>query len=166
MACFQSGKGIVIGICTNVVWSLDFVADQLVDGHSLRRKYVVAVLNQIAKHRGTQKKLLCNNGSEFTSQIMDLRAYQPQVQMDFSRPGKSTDNAYIESFNGILRRECLNAQWFMSMEDAQQQLVAWRQEYNVSRPHRAMQNQTPTEFARKQADNESVVDNQPAGTLT
>jgi len=90
---------------------------------------------------------------------MDLRAYQQQGKMDFSRPGKSTDNAYIESFNGTLHRECLNAQWFMSMEDAQQQLVAWRQEYNVSRPHRAMQNQTPTEFARKHADNESVVDN-------
>jgi len=81
--------------------------------------HVVAVLNHILKNRSAPKKLCCDNGSEFTSQIVDLWAYQHQVKLDFSRPGKPTDNAYIESFNGTLRRECLNAKWFLSLTDAQ-----------------------------------------------
>lgn len=141
----------------NQIWSLDFVADQLADerrfpaltvldlftreclaieaGQSLRGEHVVAVLNQIERVRGTPTKLFCDNGSEFTGQLMDLWAYQHQVKIDFSRPGKPTDNAYIESFNGTLRRECLNIQWFMSVEDAKHQLETWRHEYNASRPH-------------------------------
>lgn len=162
----------------NEAWSLDFVADQLVEGRrfraltvldvftreclaieagvSLRGEHVVAVLNRIMNDRQAPKKLLCDNGSEFTSQLMDLWAYQHQVKIDFSRPGKPTDNAYIESFNGTLRRECLNTQWFLSLTDAQQQLDRWRKEYNVSRPHRALNDQTPTEFANNYAAREGV----------
>jgi len=77
-------------------------------------------------------------GSEFTSQIMDLWAYQNGVKIDFSRPGKPTDNAYIETFNGTLRAECLDTHWFTTLAEAQQSIEAWRQEYNESRPHRAL----------------------------
>ena len=85
---------------------------------------MVTVLNPILKTRLAPKTLRCDNGSgsEFPSQILDLWAYQHQVKLDFSRPGKPTDNAYLDSFNGTLRRECLNTQWFVSLTDAQQQL--------------------------------------------
>lgn len=162
----------------NDVWSLDFVADQLADGRrfraltvldvftreclaieagaSLRGEEVVTVLNDIMKHRAAPKRLFCDNGGEFTSRIVDLWAYQHAVKLDFSRPGTPTDNAYIESFNGTLRRECLNTQWFLSFEEAQEQLNAWRYEYNVSRPHRALQDQTPLEFANNHAEKDRI----------
>lgn len=88
-------------------------------------------------------------GSEFTSQILDLWAYHNKVKIDFSRPGKPTDNAFIESFNGTFRDECLNAHWFESLKDAKMQIAAWQQEYNESRPHRALGEISPAEFARQ-----------------
>lgn len=153
----------------NQVWSMDFVADQLADGRRfraltildvftresiaievgqrLRGEQVVATLNRLHATRGAPKVVFCDNGSEFTSHIVDLWAYHHQVKIDFSRPGKPTDNAYVESFNGTLRMECLNTHWFTSMEDAKGLIEAWRREYNESRPHRALKDQTPTEFA-------------------
>ena len=91
--------------------------------------------------------LFCDNGSEFSSQAMDLWAYQNGVRIDFSRPGKPTDHAHIESFNGTFRQECLNAHWFMTLSEAKEIIEAWRREYNESRPHRALGEQTPNEFA-------------------
>ena len=159
----------------NGAWTLDFVADQLASGqriraltvvdvwtreslaievgHRLRSEHVVAVLNRLTAHRGAPKRLFCDNGSEFCSQLVDLWAYQHQVQIDFSRPGKPTDNAHVESFNATLRRECLNAHWFESLHEAQVRIEAWRREYNESRPHRALQDQTPAEFAKRAAEN-------------
>ncbi len=86
-------------------------------------------------------------GSEFTSQAMDLWAYRNGVRIDFSRPGKPTDNAFVESFNGTLRAECLDVHWFASIAEAKQLIEGWRREYNESRPHRALGEQTPSEFA-------------------
>lgn len=171
----------------NDVWSLDFVVDQLADGRrfraltvldvftreclaieagpSLRGEQVVAVLNHILKHRAAPKRLFCDNGSELTSRIVDLWAYQHRVKLDYSRPGKPTDNAYIESFNGTLRRECLNTQWFLSIEEAQDQLNTWRDEYNVSRPHRALQDQTPVEFANNHRAKERIEEVNPVRKL-
>ena len=162
----------------NDVWSLDFVADQLADGRrfraltvldvftreclaieagaQLRGEHVVAVLNQIMKRRSAPHRLCCDQGSEFTSRILDLWAYQHQVKVCFSRPGKPTDNAFIESFNGTLRRECLNTQWFLTVKEAQDQLNTWREEYNVSRPHRALHDQTPVEFANDHAEKDRI----------
>jgi putative transposase len=153
----------------NEVWSLDFVADQLVDGRrfraltvvdvftreslaieagqNLKGENVVGVLNRIRQDRGVPKALFCDNGAEFTSQIVDLWAYQNGVQIDFSRPGKPTDNAHVESFNGTFRAECLDAHWFTSLTEARQLIEAWRREYNGSRPHRALGERTPNEFA-------------------
>jgi putative transposase len=155
----------------NQVWSLDFVADQLSDGRRFRALTVVdvftreclaievgqhlkghdviRVLQQINQERGAPQVLFCDNGSEFTSQLMDLWAYHNGVKIDFSRPGKPTDNAYVESFNGTLRAECLDAHWFSDLIDARQRIEAWRMEYNASRPHRALGERTPNEFARQ-----------------
>jgi len=153
----------------NQVWSLDFVADQLADGRrfraltvvdvftreslaievgqSLKGEDVVKALNRLQAQRGAPKMLFCDNGSEFSSQAMDLWAYQNGVRIDFSRPGKPTDNAHVESFNGTFRQECLNAHWFTTLREAQEIIEAWRREYNESRPHRALGERTPNEFA-------------------
>src|SRR5690554_4775658 len=82
-------------------------------------------------------------GSEFVSRDMDLWAYQKGVILDFSRPGKPTDNAYIESFNGSFRAECLNTHWFMSLDDARSKLEEWCRDYNEVRPHSAIGNEPP-----------------------
>lgn len=108
---------------------------------------MVRTLNR-QKHEGrTPKLLFCDNGSEFSGKAMDLWAYQNGVKIDFSRPGKPTDNAFIESFNGTFRNECLNVHWFETLAEAKQLIEAWRQEYNESRPHRALKDGTPSEFA-------------------
>ena len=87
-------------------------------------------------------------GPEFTSKILDQWAYANGVELDFTRPGKPTDNAFIESFNGRVRQECLNENWFLSLEDARQKVENWRQEYNNERPHSAPGQMAPARFAR------------------
>lgn len=82
-------------------------------------------------------------GSEFVSRDMDLWAYQRGVTLDFSRPGKPTDNAFIEAFNSKLRSECVNTHWFMSLDDAVRKCEAWRRDYNEVRPHSAIGNKPP-----------------------
>jgi putative transposase len=155
----------------NEIWSMDFVADALFDGRKLRMltvvdlftreclaidvgqslkgEDVVRVLNAICNQRGLPKTIKTDNGSEFISKVMDKWAYERGVELDFSRPGKPTDNAGVESFNGRLRQECLNANWFLSLADAQAKIAAWRAHYNESRPHSALQWATPAEFARR-----------------
>lgn len=169
----------------NPVWSLDFVSDQLADGRrfraltvvdiytreslaieaaaGLKGADVVRVLNHLKSRRGTPKFLFCDNGSEFTGQAMDLWAHQNQVRIDFSRPGKPTDNAFIESFNATFRSECLSAHWFGSITEARQLIENWRQEYNESRPHRALAQRTPSEFARQIALSSDAAGLLPAG---
>ena len=120
-------------------------------GKSLRGEDVVRVLNQAKQQRGVPKFLFCDNGSEFSSQAVDLWAYQNAMKIDFSRPGKPTDNAFVESFNGTFRSECLNAHWFGTLAEAKRLIEAWRQEYNESRPHRSLGDRTPSEFANEYA---------------
>ena len=91
-----------------------------------------------------------NDGSEFISKALDLWAYENNVTLDFSRPGKPTDNPYIESFNGSFRDECLNTNWFMSMEDAEVKIRNWQEEYNSFRPHSSLGDLTPEEFIEKE----------------
>jgi putative transposase len=112
---------------------------------------VVLVLNRIKMQRGVPKMLYCDNGSEFSSQAMDLWAYQHGVRIAFSRPGKPTDNAFVESFNGTFRAECLDAHWFTTLTETRQIVETWRREYNESRPHRALGERTPNEFASQVA---------------
>ena len=79
-----------------------------------------------------------DQGSEFISRDLDLWAYLHGVTLDFSRPGKPTDNAFIEAFNGKLRQECLKAHWFLTLADAREKMEAWRRYYNEDRPHSAI----------------------------
>ena len=88
-----------------------------------------------------------NNGSEFVSKSLDWWGYFNKMKLDFSRPEKPTDNAFIESFNGKFRTECLNQHSFMSLEDAQGRFDEWREDYNEVHPHSSLGNRTPKEFA-------------------
>jgi len=92
---------------------------------------------------GYPKTIRVDQGSEFISRDLDLWAYAKGVTLDFSRPGKPTDNAYIEAFNGRLRAECLNAHWFLTLADAAEKLEAWRRYYNEERPHGAIGHKVP-----------------------
>jgi putative transposase len=155
----------------NEIWSMDFVSDALFDGRrlraltvvdtytrecltievgqSLKGEDVVSALDRITASRGWPGTIKADNGSEFISKAMDRWAYENGVELDFSRPGKPTDNAKIESFNGRLREECLNAHWFLSLDDAKRKIEAWRRYYNEARPHTALDWATPAEFARR-----------------
>ena len=92
---------------------------------------------------GYPKTIRVDQGSEFISRDLDLWAYQKDVELDFSRPGKPTDNAFIESFNGKFRNECLNAHWFLTLDDARSKMEEWRKDYNTVRPHSAIGNKPP-----------------------
>ena len=109
---------------------------------------VAEVLMRLGEERNLPKTIRVDNGPEFISKVLDQWAYLNGVELDFSRPGKPTDNAFIEAFNGRLRQECLNESWFLSLEDAREKVEVWRQEYNRQRPHGALGNLTPVEFAR------------------
>ena len=104
-------------------------------------------MSRITAERGAPKTIRVDNGPEFISKALDLWAYANGVTLDFSRPGKPTDNAFIESFNGRLRDECLNANWFLSLDDARSKIEAWRRDYNEVRPHTSLGWMTPAEFA-------------------
>ena len=108
---------------------------------------VAEILSLVVLERGRPEKIKVDNGPEFASKKLDQWAYLHGVELDFSRPGKPTDNAVIEAFNGRLREECLNQSWFLSLEDAKEKINVWREEYNSIRPHGALDNLTPTEFA-------------------
>jgi putative transposase len=156
----------------NDTWSMDFAADALFNGkhfrvltvvdnysreclasavgQSLRGQQVVEVLNSLKYLRGVPRSIRVDNGSEFVSKAVDKWAYDNKVTLDFSRPGKPTDNAFAESFIGSFRDECLNANWFLSIEDAGMKIEQWRKDYNEFRPHSSLDNLTPNEFARRQ----------------
>ena len=105
------------------------------------------MLNGLIAQRGTPGSIRVDNGTEFTSAVMDQWAYWNKVALDFTRPGKPTDNATIESLGSRLRQECLNEHWFLSVADAQEKLDASRIDYNENRPHSSLGNLTPEEYA-------------------
>ena len=104
--------------------------------------------DQLYSGRRFRLLTLVDNGPEYISKSLDWWAYWNRVKLDFSRPGKPTDKAFIESFDGRLRQECLNQHWFLSLKDAQEKLDSWRKDYNERRPHSALGNRTPQEFAK------------------
>jgi putative transposase len=150
-------------------WSMDFMADTLADGRpfrtlnivddftrechvieiarSLPGARVVRVLDQLHLTVGLPKRIVLDNGPEFAGRALDTWAYARGVDLCFIRPGKPIENAYIESFNGKFRDECLNEHWFLSLADAQGKIEAWRVDYNTVRPHSALAGETPTHFA-------------------
>ncbi len=116
-------------------------------GQRLTGENVVQILTGIVQPRGNPEQIFVDNGAEFISKVLDKWAYENKVVLAFSRRGKPTDNAFIESFNGSFRDECLNVHWFLSLEDAKIKAQNWRQDYNYLRPHSALNYQTPAEFA-------------------
>lgn len=111
--------------------------------YSYKGEDVVLTLERVCKTVGYPKTIRVDQGWEFISRDLDLWAYQKGVTLDFSRPGKPTDNSFIESFNGKFRSECLNAHWFLSLDDARQKMEDWRRATNEVRPHSAIGNQAP-----------------------
>ena len=154
----------------NRSWSMDFVSDGLCDGRKLRcltivddcsrecpaievdtsitGRRVVAVLERLADIRGLPLSITVDHGPEFEGQVLDAWAYQRSVRLNFIRPGKPIENAYIESFNGRFRDECLNEHWFVTMAQARQVIEKWRIEYNTERPHSSLGDLTPEQFAK------------------
>ena len=114
-----------------------------------RSHEVVAALKHATKPYGEPTYLRVDNGPEFVSRDLDPWAYHHGGQLDFSRPGKTTDNAFIEGFNSRFRQECLNQHWFRSLEEAQATMEEWRIEYNRERPHGVLGDLTPLEFLQK-----------------
>jgi len=111
----------------------------------------VRVLEGLRQRRGLPQQIVVDNGTEFTRRVVDQWAYQRGVQRHFINPGKPTQNAYSESFNGKFRDECLNENWFMSVAEAREKIEAWRRDYNQVRPHSALGYQAPEEFAKQAA---------------
>ena len=152
-------------VARNDVWAMDFVHDQLFDATKVRlltmldtfTKFsptieprlawrgssVVEVLEKVCRQYGFPRTIRVDQGPEFISKDLDLWAYRRGVILDFSRPGKPTDNAFIESLNGKLRMECLNVHWFTGLDEMRRICEDWRRDYNEVRPHSAIGNKTP-----------------------
>ena len=152
-------------------WAMDFVHDQLSSGRTFRvltvidkwhrqcvalhadfrltGDSVVEAMNTIALERELPFAITVDHGTEFTSKALDEWCYYRGVKLDFIRPGKPTENGFIESFNGRLRDECLNVNEFATIDQARTVLEAWRHDYNHHRPHGSLGNLTPSEFANK-----------------
>lgn len=157
----------------NERWSIDFMSDQLANGRRFRvlniiddhsRECVLQIVdfsisgqrlvNELDRLAGIQplpRTIVCDNGPEFTSKAMFLWSQRTGVKLHFIQPGKPTQNAFIESFNGKFREYCLDLHWFMSLEDARSTIEAWRVHYNEVRPHRSLGKKPPAVFAREAA---------------
>ena len=165
----KRGKPEIV-IAPNTRWSFDFVSDTVANGCRIRvltvideatreclalevdtsisGKRVVSVLNRIAFFRGYPAEVLTDNGPEFTSIAMSEWAYEKSIHHLFIDPGKPVQNAYIESFNGKFREECLSTHWFKNIYEAREIIESWRLEYNNFRPHSALGNLTPVEYTK------------------
>ena len=166
-------------IAANQRWSLDFTQDALGNGRTFRTanlkddctrecpaidvalslpgSRVVEMLERVARERGYPDVLTLDNGPELRGRILDGWAHDNGVQLYFIDPGKPTQNAYIESFNGRFRDECLNEHWFTSMAHAQVIIEAWRREYNEERPKKGLGGRTPAHSAKRLVTERSTV---------
>lgn len=158
----------------NEVWSMDFVFDRVASGrllkclgivddgtheavtvhpeHALGGDHLVRILNQICQRRGYPKIIRTDNGKEFTGKAMLNWAYDHGITLRLIEPGKPNQNAYIESFNGRLRDECLNEHWFRNIHHARELIERWRREYNNERPKKGLGGLTPTQYAKRMAE--------------
>jgi putative transposase len=150
-------------------WSMDFTTDTLADGRNFRTLNIVddftrecvaievdrslpglrvtRVLDRLRSTIGLPQTIVMDNGPEFVGRTLDAWAYTHGVTLRFIRPGKPIENAYVESFNGKFRDECLNEHWFVSLVDAKAVIEAWRIDYNTVRPHSSLDGRTPDQFA-------------------
>jgi putative transposase len=151
-------------------WAMDFMQDTLADGRrfrtlnvldtvtreclaievdtSLPGQRVVRVLDQLVAQCGAPQQITVDNGPEFAGLALDVWAAARHVTLDFIEPGKPSQNGYLESFNGKFRDECLNAHWFLTLAQARQIILEWKEDYNTQRPHSALQQLPPAVFAQ------------------
>jgi putative transposase len=163
----------------NEVWSMDFVFDRVAGGraikslvivddatheavaivpaHHISGQQVVRILEQICSQRGYVKTIRTDNGKEFCGKAMLTWAHEKGVALRLIEPGKPNQNAYVESFNGRLRDECLNEHWFTSLAHAQVVIETWRREYNEERPKKALGGLTPATYAQQLAQKTATV---------
>lgn len=163
----------------NEVWSMDFVFDRTADGRVIKCLVIVddatheavaieveraisghgvsRVLDRLALARGLPKVIRTDNGKEFCGKAMVAWAHERGVQLRLIEPGKPNQNAYVESFNGRLRDECLNEHWFPSLLHARTAIETWRREYNEERPKKALGGLTPSDYAKQLAANADTI---------
>lgn len=161
----------------NQIWGMDFVADAALNNRRIKAMPIVdvytkkchrievdtsingvrvcRVLDEVGEREGLPEVIMIDNGPEFAGKALDEWAYRNGVKLQFIRPGKPVENAYIESFNGRLRDECLNEHWFINLGQARKLIEDWRVDYNQVRPHSSLGYLTPDEFARKGVDTEA-----------
>lgn len=154
----------------NQQWGVDFVSDALAWGRRIRLftavdiftrealaieievdtslpgGRVVRVVERWVAERGVPDEIVLDNGPELAGKALDQWAYERRVCLRFIEPGKPIQNAFVESFQGRLRDECLDRHWFLGLADARQTIEAWRQDYNRARPHSALGYRPPEEF--------------------
>ena len=167
----QTRQAPLVPTATNQSWAMDFMHDVLADGTKIRlltigdtfsrervalevdygfkSPQVVDVLRRVVAERGKPERIHCDNGPEFVSLHLDQWAHWNGVMLDFSRPGRPSDNAHCESFNNRVRQELLNSTWFLTLDDARRHAAEWRSDYNANHPHSALENLSPEEFARR-----------------
>jgi putative transposase len=170
-------------VAPNDCWSMDWMYDELYDGRRIwvltivdnfsrvspglrvtrhaRAIDVVTALDRAVAEFGCPATIRLDNGSQFTAKELDLWAYANEVVLDFSRPGKPTDNAFSEAFNSRFRLECLNQHWFLDIEDARDKIEAWRQDYNTTRPHGAIGNRVPMDLVNSERSRISTIQTGP-----
>ncbi len=163
----------------NEVWSMDFIFDRVASGrslkclgivddgtheavtihpeHALGGGHLVRILNRICHERGYPRIIRTDNGKEFTSKAMLNWAHDHGVTLRLIEPGKPNQNAYIESFNGRLRDECLNEHWFRNIHHARELIEAWRNEYNEERPKKGLGGLTPSQYAKQLAEKNATI---------
>ena len=163
----------VVHTAINESWSVDFVGDQLADGRRFRilniiddfsRECVGQIvdtsisgarmawyLTALAGDRNLPTTIVCDNGPELTSKALFFWSRQSGVKPHFIQPAKPTQSAFVESFNGTMRHHCLNQLWFRSLEEARDQIEAWRRHYNEERPHSSLGFKPPRLFAERAA---------------
>jgi putative transposase len=166
-------------------WSMDFTTDTLADGRNFRTLNIVddftrecvaievdrslpglrvtRVLDRLHAAVGLPQTIVVDNGPEFAGRTLDAWAYARGVTLRFIRPGKPIENAYVESFNGKFRDECLNEHWFVSLADAKATIEAWRIDYNTVRPHSSLAGRTPDQFAAISVGARRLTPARPAG---
>jgi len=167
--CVREGKPLLARTAANQEWGLDFVHDAVECGRTIRvlsvvdaytreclglevdtsfaSRRVTRVLDAIMAERGKPQVIRCDNGPELTSRHFLAWCVDHKIELVHIQPGKPTQNARVESFNGRLREECLNVSWFQNLFDARRKIAAWRKEYNEERPHSSLGYRTPKEFA-------------------
>ena len=157
----------------NQRWSMDFVSDQLSNGRrfrvlnvvddysremvgqlvsvSISGRQVARFLDQLVETRDKPNKVICDNGTEFTSKAMFFWSKESGIELGFIQLGKPTQNAFVESLNGKFRNECLNQHWFRTIDEARYEIDLWRDHYNHVRPHSSLNYLPPVEYAKRAA---------------